>query len=58
MREHVGANALIMRAGDEPIARPSEEAYERSQRTALALLNKGFHLGGISKANRDELHER
>ena len=36
----------------------SEEAYERSQRAALALLEKGFHLGGILKASRDELHER
>jgi predicted transcriptional regulator len=34
-----------------------DEAYERTQRCALALLEKGFHLGGIH-ANRDELHER
>lgn len=36
----------------------NEEAYERSQRAALALLEKGFHLGGIPEASRDELHER
>jgi hypothetical protein len=36
----------------------SHEVYERSQRTALALIEKGFHLGGIPKATRDELHER
>ena len=35
-----------------------EEAYERSQRVATALLKKGFHLGGNIAANRDELHER
>jgi hypothetical protein len=35
-----------------------EEAYERSQRAALALLKKGFHLGVIITATRDELHER
>jgi hypothetical protein len=34
-----------------------EEAYERSQRSALALLEQGFHLGGLP-ASRDELHER
>ena len=33
-----------------------EDAYERSQRAALALLKKGFHLGG-AVISRDELHE-
>lgn len=36
----------------------SAEAYERSQRAALAFLEKGFRLGGIIMASRDELHER
>ena len=36
----------------------SEEAYARSQRAALALLRKGFHLGGTPNVSRDELHER
>ena len=36
----------------------SEEAYERSQRAALVLLEKGFRLGGMIRASRDELHER
>ena len=36
----------------------SEEAYERAQRQALALLDKGFHLGGLIQATRDEWHER
>ena len=35
-----------------------EEAYARSQRAALALLEKGFRLGGIITASRDDLHER
>jgi hypothetical protein len=35
-----------------------EEAYERAQRQALSLLDHGFHLGGIVRASRDELHER
>lgn len=35
-----------------------EEAYERAERQATALLEKGFHLGGIIRAGRDELHER
>ena len=34
-----------------------EEAYERSERQALVLLDQGFHLGGTI-ASRDELHER
>lgn len=35
-----------------------EEAYERAEREALALLDQGFHLGGVIRASRDELHER
>jgi hypothetical protein len=36
----------------------ADEAYERSARSALALLEKGFHLGGLITASRDEWHER
>lgn len=35
-----------------------EEAYERAERQARTLLDKGFHLGGVIRAGRDELHER
>jgi hypothetical protein len=35
-----------------------EEAYERAERQALALLDQGFNLGGKSRVSRDELHER
>jgi hypothetical protein len=35
-----------------------EEAYERAERQAMALLEQGFHLGGSNQVNRDELHER
>ncbi len=35
-----------------------EDAYERAERQALALLDQGFHLGGVVRASRDELHER
>ncbi len=35
-----------------------DEAYERAKREALALLDRGFHLGGVIRASRDELHER
>jgi hypothetical protein len=35
-----------------------EEAYERAQRQAVALLDQGFHLGGVIRSNRDEWHER
>lgn len=35
-----------------------DEAYERAQRQALQLLDRGFHLGGMTRASRDELHER
>jgi hypothetical protein len=35
-----------------------DDAYERAQRKALALLERGFHLGGSITVSRDELHER
>ena len=35
-----------------------EEAWECAERSALAMLEQGFHLGGRITANRDEWHER
>ncbi|MGH9688514.1 MAG: DUF6364 family protein [Candidatus Acidiferrales bacterium] len=35
-----------------------DEAYERAERQALALLDEGFHMGGLKPVSRDELHER
>jgi hypothetical protein len=35
-----------------------DEAYERAHRQALALMEKGFHMGGKILATRDEWHER
>jgi hypothetical protein len=35
-----------------------EESYERAERQAVDLLDKGFHLGGAKLAGREELHER
>ena len=36
----------------------NEEAYEHARRQAMAFLDEGFHLGGLIRASRDELHER
>jgi predicted transcriptional regulator len=35
-----------------------DEAYEQARRRAMALLDRGFHLGGRIEATRDEWHER
>lgn len=35
-----------------------EEVYERSERQAAALFEKGLHLGGTIRSTRDEWHER
>lgn len=35
-----------------------DDAYEHAQRRALALLDQGFHLGGLIEATRDDWHER
>ena len=36
----------------------NEETYERAERQALALLDKGLHLGGSIRFKRDQFHER
>jgi hypothetical protein len=36
----------------------AEEAYENARRAALALMDRGFHMGGIRAVSREELHER
>ncbi|MGB2887422.1 MAG: hypothetical protein WBC04_06995 [Candidatus Acidiferrales bacterium] len=35
-----------------------DEAYESAECQALALLDQGFHMGGMIRHSRDELHER
>jgi hypothetical protein len=35
-----------------------EEAYERAEWQAMALLDEEFSLGGVIRAKRDEWHER
>ncbi len=45
------AQQIEILAGDE-------EAYERAERQAVALLDEGFQLGGGPPASREELHER
>lgn len=36
----------------------NDESYTRAKRQALALLDEGFHLGGVVRSKRHELHER
>lgn len=36
----------------------NDEAYQQAERQALAFLDRGFHLGAVIRASRDELHER
>jgi hypothetical protein len=40
----------------EPLG--EREAYECAKRDAMVLLDRGFHLGGVIRATRDEWHER
>jgi hypothetical protein len=35
-----------------------DEAYQRAKRSAVTRMRKGFHLGGVIIASREELHER
>jgi predicted transcriptional regulator len=36
----------------------AEDDYERAMQRAFARMDKGFHLGGVHKLDRDALHER
>lgn len=55
-RESTSISGLVARQ----IELLAEEAavYERSERQATLLLDKGFHLGSVARIDRDELHER
>ena len=35
-----------------------EAAHQRARRQAMMLLDQGFHMGGVIRASRDELHKR
>jgi predicted transcriptional regulator len=35
-----------------------DDAYEQARRRALAILDRGFHLGGRIETSRDDWHER
>ncbi len=41
----------------EELANQDDE-YEHAMRRAMARMEKGFHLGGVHKLDRDSLHER
>jgi hypothetical protein len=36
----------------------AEEKYETARASSLALMDRGFHLGGTHTVCRDDLHER
>lgn len=55
-RQSTSISGLLARQIEHLVG--EEEAYERAERQALALLDQGFHLGGKIRATRDELHER
>ncbi len=52
----ISVSRLLSRSIEQVIG--EEEAYEAARRYALAILERGFHLGGTIRATRDELHER
>lgn len=55
-RQFTSISGLVARQIETLVG--EEEAYERAKQRALALLDKGFHLGGTIRVSRDELHER
>ncbi|MGA9356245.1 MAG: DUF6364 family protein [Terriglobales bacterium] len=55
-RRETSISGLIAREIETLVGQ--EEAYELAERQAISLLEKGFHLGGVIRASRDEWHER
>jgi Family of unknown function (DUF6364) len=55
-RNATSISEMVSREIENTVSR--EEAYEHAKRQALALLDEGFHLGGVIRATRGELHER
>jgi hypothetical protein len=45
-------------AGQIEILVREEKAYEWAEQQAMALLDQGFHLGGVIQVNREKLHNR
>ena len=41
----------------EPSA-AADDDYERAMREAIAMMEKGFHMGEIPKLDREALHDR
>jgi len=54
-RRGTSVSALVAAQIKESVQ--ADDAYEAARRSALELLEQGFHLGGRC-LNRDELHER
>lgn len=55
-KRNTSISALIARQIETLVG--EDDAYEQAQRRALALLDRGFQLGGRIEATRDEWHER
>ena len=53
-----GTSISGLLAGQIEVLVGDEEEYEHAERQALTLLDQGFHMGGVIRASRDELHER
>jgi hypothetical protein len=54
--EETSIGGLVVKQLEEVVGR--KEAYRQAKRQALALMDDGFHLGGVIRATRDDWHER
>ena len=55
-RRHTSISGLLAQQLETLVG--EDDAYEQARRRALALLDRGFHLGRRIGATRDEWHER
>ena len=54
--EETSIGGLVVKQLEEVVGR--KEAYRQAKQQALALMDAGFHLGGVIRATRDEWLER
>ena len=55
-RQSTSVSGLLTRQIEELVGHADE--YEMAMKRALARMDRGFHLGGVHKLDRDSLHER
>ena len=55
-RQSTSISALVAEQVDKLVG--EDEAYDQAMKRSLAIMKKGFHMGGNHHWDRDSLHDR